>query len=223
MKRRKLTGDFKWVYSHISSEIYMQQYTEGYITFAVCGCSQQSGSLTVSEELGVHMAEMGRKTLLINADLYGEERRTFQNGKIRSQGFADFINGTASVKDILSGPYQDNFYYIGRGKIETDVKEQLLCSQRGETLFSSLRNDFDIIILHTPSLTSPASGRILCRFADAAIFIAAAGRTRKSQLEAAKHWMDELNVPVAGMIATRGKKTLWNQFSRRFDKNALIV
>ena len=94
---------------------------------------------------------------------------------------------------------------------------------RGETLFSSLRNDFDIIILHTPSLTSPASGRILCRFADAAIFIAAAGRTRKSQLEAAKHWMDELNVPVAGMIATRGKKTLWNQFSRRFDKNALIV
>ena len=61
MKMRNYTRDIEWVYSHITSEIYMKQYTFGYKLFAVCDCSEEAGALPVSEELAARFAQMGKR------------------------------------------------------------------------------------------------------------------------------------------------------------------
>ena len=60
-------------------------------------------------------------------------------------------------------------------------KEQILCSQKTETLLSALREEYDAIFLHTPSLTAPVSGKILCRLADAVVLVVAMRKTKKAQ------------------------------------------
>lgn len=223
VKKRNYTRDIEWVYSHITSEIYMKQYTFGYKLFAVCDCSEEAGALPVSEELAARFAKMGKKTLMIHADLYGRESGTFQSGSSPEKGFADYITEAADLSEILSDSCQENLYYISRGNVTEGIAEQLLCSPRAEQLLSALRENYDIILLHTPALTAPVSGKTLCRFADAAVLVAAVGKTRKSQLEKVKSQLDKLQVPAAGMIATRANSILWNQFARWFDRASGIL
>ena len=223
MKRKNRFKNHQWVYSHIASEVFMNQYSTKYVIFAVCGCGNESDSLSVAEELADHLAGLGKKTLLINTDVYPYREKLFHIEDTSDFGFSDYINGTAGANEIISVSCDGKFNFIGRGRSRADEAEQILCSPKGGVLLSSLRRDFDIIILHTPSLTASVSGRILCRFADTAILVAAAGKTKKIQLEDGKKQMDELNVPVAGVIATRSKKTLWEQFSRWFDRQSKIV
>ena len=70
MKRKKISKDEQWVYSHITAEVFMNQFLTEYVTFAVCSCGNESDSLTVAEELAAHLAALGKKTLLINTDIY---------------------------------------------------------------------------------------------------------------------------------------------------------
>ena len=223
MKRKKISKDEQWVYSHITAEVFMNQFLTEYVTFAVCSCGNESDSLTVAEELAAHLAALGKKTLLINTDIYAGREKFVHIKETSDLGFADYINGTASIDDILSYSSHERLHCIGIGCTRADEAEQILCSQTGGELISYPRRDFDIIILHTPSLAASVSGRVLCRFADTAVLVAAAGKTRKKQIEAAKNQMDELAVPIAGIIATRSKKTLWEQFSRWFDRQSKSI
>ncbi len=210
--------DVKWVYRHVVTELYMEQHGHDYKMFSVCDCGKETDAGSVSEELAIRYAEMGKKTLLIHADLYCEERNPYQNSSIKKKGFIEYISGGSTLKDILCGPYRNNLYYIGRGGRMTENKEQILCSQKAETLLSELREEYDAIFLHTPPLTAPVSGKILCRLTDAVLLVVAMKKTKIAQLEEAKRQMDTLGIPIAGVMGMRGDKAVWSQYLSRFSK-----
>lgn len=210
--------DVKWVYGHVATELFMDQHGCGYKIFSVCDCGKEADAGSVSEELAIRYAEMGKKTLLIHTDLYSEEKNIYQNSSIKKKGFVEYLSGDSTLKDILCGPYRNNLYYIGRGGRTAGNKEQILCSQKTETLLSAFREEYDAIFLHTPSLAAPVSGKILCRLTDAVLFVVAIGKTKKAQLEEAKRQMDMLGIPIAGVMGMRGDRAVWGQYINRFSK-----
>ena len=136
MKIKKISKNDQWVYSHIAAEIFMNQFSTEYVTFAVCGCGNESDSLTVAEELAAHLAALGKKTLLINTDVYAGRENLFRIEDISDLGFADYINGTASISNILSDSSHERLHFIGRGSARADDAEQILCSPKGGDLIS---------------------------------------------------------------------------------------
>ena len=91
MKMRNYTRDIEWVYSHITSEIYMKQYPFGYKLFAVCDCSEEAGALPVSEELAARFAKMGEKTLRSQADLTAEKAGLSKAAVPRKKGLPTIL------------------------------------------------------------------------------------------------------------------------------------
>lgn len=218
MKNRENPRAAKFIYSHIVSEIDIEQSRNGYKVFAVSNCNHDAGAFAVAEELAIRFADMGKKTLMINGDVYGPEKTPLDSDDAK-KGFSDFLAEDILIKDILSGPYRERFFYISRGSQRGSQKEQLLCSPKVKTLLAAFYDKCDIIFCVTPSLSAPVSGKLLCKLADAVILVAAMGQTKKEQLEAAKKQMDGLEIPISGIIATQSGKTAWEQYINRFDRN----
>lgn len=216
MRNKNNSITSKLIYSHVVSEIAMQQLQNGYKIFTVSNCSHDAGSFDVTRELASRFADLGKRTLMINGDLYGREEVSI-DGAEQKKGFSDFIREEFPIKDILTNQYKNKFFYIGRGSEIGWNKEQILCSPKVSTLFSALNNEFDVIFCATPSLSAPVSGKQLCKLSDSVILVAAMGQTKKKQIESAKEQLDELEIPISGIIATEAPKTAWEQYIGRFD------
>lgn len=212
--------EYQLMLSHMTAEIAIQQEKNGYKVFCVSNCSQEAGALEVSKELAIHFADMGRRTILINGDVCGLEKASDDNTETR-KGFADILEEGHLNKEFLSHPHGDNLYYIERGNCEEAPKEQLVCSPEIPVLLTSMRDMCDILFLVTPSLSAPVSGRLLCKYADAVILVAAIGKTKKEQLESAKNQIDEIETPIAGIIATQSTRTIYDQFIEKFDRQLM--
>lgn len=216
MRNKNNSINSKLIYSHMTSEIAMQQIQNGYKFFAVSNCSHDAGALDVTREMAIQFADMGKRTLMINGDLYGLEEVPV-NDEEQKKGFSDFLMEDLPIKDILENQYRDMLFYVSRGSKISWQKEQVLCSPKVKILLSALYDNFDIIFCVTPSLSAPVSGKQLCKLSDSVILVAAMGQTKKRQIESAKEQLDELKIPISGIIATQSKKTAWEQYIGRFD------
>lgn len=203
----------KLIYSHIASEIAMQQVQNRYKIFAISNCSHDAGAFDLTRELAIRFADLGKRTLMINGDLYGREEISI-DGAEQKKGFSDLIMEEFSIKDILT---KNKFFYIGCGSEIGWNIERVLCSPKVSTLFSALYKEFDVIFCATPSLSAPVSGKVLCKLSDSVILVAAMGQTKKKQIESAKEQLGELGIPISGIIATEASKTAWEQYIGRFD------
>lgn len=216
MRNKNNSRTSKFIYSHMTSEIAMQQIQNGYKIFAVSNCSLGAGAFDVTKELAIRFADMGKRTLMINGDLYGSEEVP-RDGAEQRKGLSDFLMEDLPIKDILSNQYRNMLFYVDRGSEISRYKEQVLCSPKVNIMLSALYDKFDIIFCVTPSLSAPVSGKQLCRLSDSVILVAAMGQTKKRQIESAKAQLDILEIPVSGIIATRSSKTAWEQYIGRFD------
>lgn len=216
MRNKNISRVTKHIYSHMISELAMLQIKNGYKVFAVSNCSHDAGAFDVTKEVAIRFADMGKRTLIINGDLYGPEEIPL-DGAEKKKGLSDFLMEDPPLKDILANQYRNMLFLVGRGSEVLWQKEQMLCSPKVDTLLSALYDKFDIIFCVTPALSAPVSGKQLCKLSDAVILVAAMGRTKKKQIESAKKQLDELEVPVSGIIATQAPKTAWSQYINRFD------
>lgn len=214
MDERHKIQQSEMIYAHIVSELYLHQTREHARVLAICDCGQSAGGQEVSEVLAERFAQIGVKTLLICADPCAVSAVAQWNGP----GFSDYVLQEAPLEQMVRKLAGQGYDAIGFGESGIRQTERLVCSPKVEQLLDAVRSTYDMVLLHTPSLTAYASGKMICQAADAALLIAAAGITQKAQLAWAKEQLEELKVPIEGVIATQAKRTLLQQFVRCFDQ-----
>lgn len=203
------------IYAHIVSELYLHKARDCSRVLAICDCSQKAGGQKVSEVLAERFAQIGVKTLLICADPCAVSAGSEQN----RPGFSDYILQEVPLEQIISkSAGLQSYDVIQFGESGIRQTERLVCSPKVEQLLKAARDAYEMVLLHTPSLTAYASGKMICQTADAVLLVAAADITQKAQLAWAKEQMDELKIPIEGIVAAQAKRTLLEQFVRRFDQ-----
>ena len=136
--------------------------------FAVTGADYDEGKTTNAINVAIVFANMGKKTLLIDADL--------RNGNIASEFGIEAEPGLSEYLAELS-PFvnprrqvRENLDIITTGKIPPNPTD-LLISERWKKLIESKKNEYDIIILDTPSIGVVADGIEVVNVATAFIVV----------------------------------------------------
>lgn len=79
---------------------------------AVTSCTPNEGKSSVSMQLGISLAESGKRVILIDADL----RKSVLLGRTKTQksvrGLAHFLSGQATLEDVICSTNVKNFYMI---------------------------------------------------------------------------------------------------------------
>ena len=171
----------------------------------VSSCAPRDGKTTVACNLASVLAQDGKRTLLIDADL--RRPRVHQVlGIDGTTGLSNVIVGRASVESAVQATSQDGLWALCAGAIPPNPAE-LLGRAATAALLERLRGEFDRIVIDTPPIGVVTDAAVLAPLADIVLMVVAAGRTKKTAVEHGASVLRAVGAGPAGVVM--------NQVARR--------
>jgi polysaccharide biosynthesis transport protein len=164
------------------------------------------GKTTVSSNLGMAMAEAGKKVLLIDMDLRRPQIHTLF-GQTNDHGFSDLIRNSHSQTErittdhpfLIPTPYP-RLFLLPSGRVESTELGELFHSPRVPGLLRQLRECFDVMIIDTPPMLQFSESRLVGSFADGVLLVLRSGQTDKESALAAREQLVHDRVELLGTI-----------------------
>ena len=165
--------------------------------------SPKEGKTTAVSNLGIALAEINQRVLLIDGDL--RKPRLAEIFSLPNQwGLADLLRKTQPVDGlpIEAAALQTaipGLFILPSGP-EALGATNLLYSPRMPELLHRLRQKFDTILIDSPPMLQIPDARVLGRLADAVILVIRASLTTRDSAQAARQRFSEDGTPVLGTI-----------------------
>lgn len=144
------------------------------------------GKTTVASNLAFKLAGIGKKVLLIDADLF-RARLHDLFGISNDHGLTTVLQSEPPDENLLQSAIQkvsEGLFVLPCGPPALEAGDLLFASHMPD-LLSRLRTAFDMIIIDTPPLSVLPDARILGRFADGVVLVIRAGHTTRDGAMAA--------------------------------------
>jgi polysaccharide biosynthesis transport protein len=162
----------------------------------------KAGKTTTVANLGISLAESGRRVLLVDGDL-----RRPKLGKLFGSQFATGLSdallaegsGTITMDSVVRPSTVPGLYVLSGGS-ETANISRLLHSTHLDSLIEQARSGYDFVLIDSPPLMGMADARLLSRISDGVILISRAGETSPEQLGEARKRLADDGTPVIGTI-----------------------
>ncbi|HAX79697.1 MAG TPA: lipopolysaccharide biosynthesis protein [Cyanobacteria bacterium UBA11372] len=155
------------------------------------------GKSTLCANLAVTVAQLGRKVLLIDADLHRPVQHRIW--ELSNQvGLSNVIVGQAELKSAIAD-VMPNLKVLPSGVIPPNPMA-LLDSQRIATLIEQFSQTYDLVIIDTPSLNVAADALILGQKTDGILFVVRPGVVDSQSAAFAKELLAKSNQHVLGLV-----------------------
>jgi capsular exopolysaccharide synthesis family protein len=153
---------------------------------AFTSASAKEGKTTVTSNLGIALAGLNRRVLLIDGDL--RKRRLHRIfGVDNTIGLYEALTDWATV--CAKETKIPNLYILPSGRgIDGDM---LFNTPRLRELLERLKSEFDMILIDTPPLLQVADARLICSEVDATILVIAQHTPREAALLARQQLSDD--------------------------------
>jgi len=204
-------------YRSLRTNVEFLSLEKGAKAICVTSASLMEGKTTTAINLATTVAQMGKKTLLVEADL----RKPFLHhafGLPRDPGLTevilgnkdwreclrtvtDLMLGPLGVDKIMTAPNIDKLYLLTSGSIPPNPAE-FLNSQRMTDLIQTFRQEFDFVIFDCPPILPVTDAAILASKTDGVLIVYRVGKIARSALKRAKTLIENVRGQVVGMVLT---------------------
>ena len=156
------------------------------------------GKSIVSSNLAVAFANAGHKTLLIDGDVRrGVVHDTFDIA--RRPGLVDYLAGTASAAAIVRTTSTENLSVIPSGSRSRRAPE-LLVSDRMNALVTTMREQFEVVIVDSPPFVAGVDAYALAASAGTMLVVLRPGITDRKLAAMKLEILDRLPVSLIGAV-----------------------
>ncbi len=187
----------------LRTDVMAQHVQLGRRALAVCGASLSVGCTFVATNLAVSLAQIGVKTLLIDANMRSPGIDLLIKPKPGTLGLAQCLGSpettfTACVDaDVL--PYLSIMY---AGGVAADAQE-LLAGERFKELMDFCLRDFDVTIVDTPPANSCADARRISTVVGYSLLVARRDKTFVDDLKILAGQLEASHARVVGTVLNR--------------------
>ena len=165
---------------------------------AVTSAERGEGRSWLAANLATMFAQLGERTLLIDADMrHPRQHRIFNIDN--SVGLSALLTGRAGREIARRIHPQLRLFVLPAGIIPPNPQE-LLARPVFDVILDHFAAQFSLVILDTPAACETADAQILASNAGNAVMIASRNRTRQAKLVAAMDMLTDTGVNVIGSI-----------------------
>jgi capsular exopolysaccharide synthesis family protein len=169
--------------------------------YLVTSSQPGEGKSTTALSLARDFAYIGRKVLLIDADLRNPSlHRALEID--RSKGLIDVVAGIESFDSVVLRGITENLDVLPLGPIPPNPV-QLLSSPATAELLEARRKDYDLIILDSAPVMGLADTPLLSRVADYVILIVEANRAHFGQAKSAIRRLQDAGATILGVVMSK--------------------
>jgi len=164
----------------------------------VTSSTTQEGKSLTSANLAVTLAQTGRRTLVIDADM---RRPTAHKnfGLERNIGLSGLLSGNQAAAGTVSDTDIENLYVLSAGPIPPNPAE-LLASDAMVRLVEWARREYDFVVIDTPPVVPVTDPTILSRLVDAVILVVRSNSSHRRELTEALNRLESSEGAVLGAV-----------------------
>ena len=156
------------------------------------------GKSASSSNLAISLAQVGRKVLLIDADLRKPSQGRI-HGVPNDVGLTQVLRGTMTVAEAAQRTSVPGLGLLTTGPSVPNPAD-LLASPRLGTLLDEARGLYDLVIIDSSPLLNVTDAALLGAMADGVILVARVDALKLRDVRAAREILDSLGVPVLGTV-----------------------
>jgi capsular exopolysaccharide synthesis family protein len=196
------------------------------------------GKTFAAVNLGITLANTGKKTLLVGADLRNPKMYQYMEDETKLQGVTDYLvdDGLCLDKLIGKSKLHTQLDILSSGSIPPNPYE-LLKQEKIGAMFTKLEGSYDYIIIDTAPSMLVADTFLITQYADLILYVVRAGFTEKELLEFPLNALEEgklqnlsfvLNDVIVGNLGygnkygygyAQDKPSFWNRPSLLSNNN----
>jgi receptor protein-tyrosine kinase len=156
------------------------------------------GKTTAVVNLGLTLADAGRRVTIVEADLR-KPKVTRYLGMVGGVGLTNVLSGSADVEDVIQKHGAGDLYVIAAGPTPPNPGE-LLTSSHMFSLLDGLRAKNDFVLVDAPPLLPVADSTGLSVYMDGVLLSVRYGSTRRDQLQQAAATLERVGATTLGVI-----------------------
>lgn len=149
-------------------------------TVAVTSCNENEGKTTITLQLGKSLAELGKRVLVIDADMRKSVMAGRNTTATRPTGLSEILTGQQSMPDCLYQTQHKNLELLFAGKYPPNPVE-LLGAKAFEDLLGAVRKTYDYVLIDLPPLGSVIDAAVVAARCDGTILVISDNRVRCHQ------------------------------------------
>ncbi len=157
---------------------------------AVTSCMMHEGKSTVTLALAKSFFELGKRVLLIDADLRKSVLAAHVEGFVE-QGLSTYLSGQAEREDVVYKTQHEGLDIIFAGRFPPNPVE-LLDSIKMQELIREAREEYDVVLIDTPPLGMVVDCAVIAPNCDGTVLVLKANAVRaRDALEIVKDLRDK--------------------------------
>jgi len=184
----------------LRSQLIQRWFGDGHKSLAIISTLPEDGSCYLVANLAVVFAQLGKRTLLVDANLRDPHQdKIFKLNS--TQGLSDILIGTAGLDAISPVSIQENLEIITSGSVTENLHE--LLSLDTFTSFIKLAEErFDIVLIDTASSVSTADAHDAIAHCEGTIFMSSLNNTKLVDLIHLRELVEVTGTKMVGSVIT---------------------
>ena len=170
-------------------------------SIAILSAERGAGRTYVAANLATVFAQLGARTLLVDADLV--HPRLHQLFRLSNRnGLSTILAGRGNLKAVTPIEGLPGLAVLPSGPLPPNP-DDLIARPTLAQLLRRLESDFDVILIDTPAWTAGSSARMVASAARAAVQLVQAGQTDAMQASEMAHEIAHVGANLLGAVMNR--------------------
>ncbi len=167
-------------------------------TIAIVSPNSDEGKSYVATSLALAFAQNGQRTLLINANLREAQHSGVLDSQ-RRQGLSSVLSKRRALAHCLISTSFAKLYLLDAGPLPPNPAELLLAPAL-QNIFDDVTDQFDIVILDTPSMNLFPDAQLIAQQVNACVIVARQHRTPVADIRKTKRMIQAAGGAIVGGI-----------------------
>ncbi len=193
-------------------------------TILITSCLANEGKSTVSFETAVGLARIGKKVLLIDADLRKSAYASRYTKETGLTGLSQYLSGQSELDGVLYATQIPTLNIIFSGPFPPNPTELVGASAFGE-LLKAEREHYDYILIDTPPLGLVIDAAVMATACDGVVLVIGAGSVSYHVAQRVTEQLKKSGCRILGAVLNqnrkgkRSKNQYYNSYYGKYEKN----
>lgn len=167
-------------------------------TLLVSSSQPGEGKTTISANLAISLAQLGRRVLLIDGDMRRPSvRKVFETPN--GLGLVSYLTGQQDWRLEARPVGIENLDVLPCGPVPPNPAE-LLSSERMRTLLEEAKAEYQFVLVDSPPLLNVADSRILATMVEGVVLVVKGGTTPRELAQRAQTYARDVGANLIGVV-----------------------
>jgi capsular exopolysaccharide synthesis family protein len=194
-------ADFAEAFKALRTNVLFSAAEQGCRVVVVTSSGSSEGKTIVASNLAIGVAYAGHRVLLVDGDL----RRPRVHGVFsydQEPGLSNVLVSDAKTSDAVHRTDVTGLCVLTAGRVPPNAAE-LLGSRRFKELLTTVRDQFDWVVIDSPPVMAVTDANILANLADSVVFVVGADMTSHQIARRAVEQLQRSRAVFAGAVLNR--------------------